>query len=60
MKTSTGGCQIEKLPAISRSLGEKRELTGKYKITKVQEGKVKSWRLLDENSNALNGYVICS
>jgi len=61
MKTSTGGCQVEKLPAISRSPGEKRELTGKYKITKVQEGKVKSWRLLeDENSNALNGYVICS
>lgn len=36
-KTSTGGCRVEKLPSISRSLGEKRELNGKYKITKVQE-----------------------
>ena len=39
--TSTGGCQVEKLPAISRSLGEKRELNEKCKITNVQEGKVK-------------------
>ena len=53
MKTSTGGCQVEKLPAISGSMGEKRKLTGKCKIAKVQQGKVKSWRSLeDENFNA--------
>lgn len=47
MKTSTGRCKVEKLPAISSSLDGKSELTGKYKITKVQEGKVKFWQLLE-------------
>lgn len=47
MITSAGRCKVEKLPAISSScLGEKSELTGKCKINKVQEGKVKFWRLL--------------
>ncbi|KAJ7325686.1 hypothetical protein OS493_029112 [Desmophyllum pertusum] len=31
-------CKLEKFPAISNSLLGKDELTGKYKITKVQEG----------------------
>lgn len=47
MITSAGRCKVEKLPALSSSsLGDKNELTGKCKINKVQEGKVKSWRLL--------------
>lgn len=40
MCSSTGGCKIEKLPAISSSLRKKNELTGNHTITKPQEGKV--------------------
>ena len=58
MKTSTGGSQVEKLPAISRSLGEKHELTGQYKIGKVQEGEVESWRLLEDENFSTTQFMV--